>query len=165
MKRKLILVAVTVACLVGLGMFFHSPPSVMDVVTGASPKAKKAEQDAAVLEGGYVFCISKQNVPDSAVRELLRSSAAGEAVEFSEPVSIRLYVVQNDYALVRYAEGLCDRLNDAGADAELKQYSSTMLISRAMSGKYEAFIASDELFDVSALEYADCIALDSAEMG
>ena len=54
MKRKLILLAVTIVFLAGFGALLHSPPSMIDAITGATPKAKKAAQAAAQLEGSYV---------------------------------------------------------------------------------------------------------------
>lgn len=42
MKRKLILLAVTIVFLAGFGALLHSPPSMIDAVTGATPKSKKA---------------------------------------------------------------------------------------------------------------------------
>mgnify|MGYP000169881961 FL=1 len=44
MKRKLILLVVTIVFLVGFGVILHSPPSMIDAVTGATPKSKKAAQ-------------------------------------------------------------------------------------------------------------------------
>lgn len=41
MKRKLILLVVTIVFLVGFGVILHSPPSMIDVVTGATPKSKR----------------------------------------------------------------------------------------------------------------------------
>ena len=58
MKRKLILLAVTIVFLAGFGVLLHSPPSMIDAVTGVTPKAKKAAQAAAQLEGSYVLGIN-----------------------------------------------------------------------------------------------------------
>ncbi len=41
MKRKLILLVVTIVFLVGFGAILHSPPSMIDAVTGATPKSKR----------------------------------------------------------------------------------------------------------------------------
>lgn len=41
MKRKLILLVVTIVFLAGFGALLHSPPSMIDAITGATPKAKK----------------------------------------------------------------------------------------------------------------------------
>ncbi len=57
MKRKLILLVVTIVFLVGFGVILHSPPSMIDAVTGATPKSKKAAQASAQLEGSYVLGI------------------------------------------------------------------------------------------------------------
>ena len=51
MKRRLILLAVVVALLAGFGALLHSPPSLVDAISGATPKAKKAEQASAQLSG------------------------------------------------------------------------------------------------------------------
>ena len=40
MKRRLILLAVVVALLAGFGALLHSPPSLVDAISGATPKAK-----------------------------------------------------------------------------------------------------------------------------
>ena len=58
MKRKLILLVVTIVFLVGFGVILHSPPSMIDAVTGATPKSKKAAQASAQLEGSYVLGIN-----------------------------------------------------------------------------------------------------------
>ena len=58
MKRKLILLAVTIVFLAGFGALLHSPLSMIDAITGATPKAKKAAQAAAQLEGSYVLGIN-----------------------------------------------------------------------------------------------------------
>ena len=55
MKRRLILLVVVIALIAGFGALLHSPPSIIDAVTGATPKAKKAAQSSAQLEGSYIF--------------------------------------------------------------------------------------------------------------
>lgn len=42
MKRKLIVLFATIAFLAGFGAMLHSPSSIMDAVTGATPKSKKS---------------------------------------------------------------------------------------------------------------------------
>ena len=42
MKRKLILLVVTIVFLVGFGAILHSPPSMIDAVTGATPQVLNA---------------------------------------------------------------------------------------------------------------------------
>ena len=41
MKRKLILLVVTIVFLAGFGALLHSPPSMIDAITGATRKQKK----------------------------------------------------------------------------------------------------------------------------
>lgn len=57
MKGKFITLVLTLGFLAAFGVFMHSPPSILDGLTGATPKAKRAAQMAAPLEGNYLFCI------------------------------------------------------------------------------------------------------------
>ena len=168
MKRRFILLVVVIALIAGFGALLHSPPSIIDVVTGATPKAKKAAQASAQLEGSYVFCMNPliDKLSDENVRERLKAFVSGktESIGTNTEVSFDIYVSETDYALVRYADSLCERLNDAGADVQVKQYSSTMLRSRAVSGTYEVFLSESALISTDAFENADYIILDSAEM-
>ena len=41
MKRKLILLVVTIVFLVGFGVILHSPPSMIDAVTGATSQKRR----------------------------------------------------------------------------------------------------------------------------
>ena len=41
MKRKLILLAVTIVFLAGFGALLHSPPSMIDAVTGEQHRSQK----------------------------------------------------------------------------------------------------------------------------
>ena len=66
MKRKLILLAVTIVFLAGFGALLHSPPSMIDAITGATPKAKKAAQAAAQLEGSYAVSYTHLTLPTKA---------------------------------------------------------------------------------------------------
>lgn len=54
MKRKLILLVVTIVFLVGFGVILHSPPSMIDVVTGATPKSKKGGSSLRTV--GRLLC-------------------------------------------------------------------------------------------------------------
>lgn len=168
MKRRLILLVVVIALIAGFGALLHSPPSIIDAVTGATPKAKKAAQASAQLEGSYVFCMNEliDKLSDEDVREQLKTFVSGktDSISADMELSFDIYVSETDYALVRYANSLCERLNDAGANVQVKQYSSTMLRSRAVSGKYEAVLSESDLVNIDALENADYIILDSAEM-
>ena len=66
MKRKLILLVVTIVFLVGFGAILHSPPSMIDAVTGATPKSKKAAQASAQLEGSYAVSYTHLTLPTKA---------------------------------------------------------------------------------------------------
>ena len=161
MKRRLILLVVVIALIAGFGALLH----IIDAVTGATPKAKKAAQSSAQLEGSYIFCMNPllDKLSDEDIREQLKAFVTGktDSIRTDTELSFDIYVSD---ALIRYADSLCERLNDAGADVQIKQYSGTMLRSRAVSGKYEAFLSESDLVSTDALENADYIILDSAEM-
>lgn len=168
LKRKLIIIVVLIAMLAGFGSLLHSPPSFVDAVTGATPKAKKTEQSQAQLEGSYIFCINCAiNGMDSAsFRDELKKLFSGESdhLSVSSGSTITVYISETDYALARYAKKLCERFAEAGIQVDLKEYSDTMLRSRVLSGKYEVFLASEDLLDITALENADYIVVSSSEM-
>lgn len=168
MKRKLILLAVTIVFLAGFGALLHSPPSMIDAITGATPKAKKAAQAATQLEGSYALCINitSDGLDDKDARSVLKELALGvsETDLMEAEIRFRLYVPETDYALVRYAKKFCDRLKQAGFSVDLKEYSNTMMLSRVVSGKYDVFLASDDFIDVTTLTQMDYLIMDSEEM-
>ena len=127
MKRRLILLVVVIALIAGFGALLHSPPSIIDAVTGATPKAKKAAQSSAQLEGSYIFCMNPllDKLSDEDIREQLKAFVTGktDSIRTDTELSFDIYVSETDYALIRYADSLCERLNDAGADVQIKQYS------------------------------------------
>lgn len=158
MKRKLILLVVTIVFLVGFGAILHSPPSMIDAVTGATPKSKKAAQASAQLEGSYVLGINmmsdgldNENTRNKLKELALDDSETNETDLMKTDISFRLYVSETDYPLVSYAKKLCDRLKQAGFSVDLKEYSNTMMLSRVVSGKYDVFLASDDFIDVTTL--------------
>lgn len=164
MKRKLILLVVTIVFLVGFGAILHSPPSMIDAVTGATPKSKK-------LEGSYVLGINmmsdgldNENTRNKLKELALDDSETNETDLMKTDISFRLYVSETDYPLVSYAKKLCDRLKQAGFSVDLKEYSNTMMLSRVVSGKYDVFLASDDFIDVTTLSQMDYMIMDSEEM-
>ena len=80
MKRKLITLVLTLGFLAAFGVFMHSPPSILDGLTGATPKAKRAAQMAAPLEGNYLFCINPEleSFSDADFRNDLKAFVSGE---------------------------------------------------------------------------------------
>lgn len=171
MKRKLILLVVTIVFLVGFGVVLHSPPSMIDAVTGATPKSKKAAQASAQLEGSYVLGINmmsdgldNENTRNKLKELALDDSETNETDLMKTDISFRLYVSETDYPLVSYAKKLCDRLKQAGFSVDLKEYSNTMMLSRVVSGKYDVFLASDDFINVTTLTQMDYMIMDSEEM-
>lgn len=168
MKRRLILLVIVIAFLAGFGTILHSPPSIVDAVTGATPKAKKEVQESAQLEGNYVLCMNtlSPKLNSENVRDEMKTIAlvtSNEKLTEAE-IGFYIYVSESDYALVKYTKKLCERFEKIGIDVKLKEYSSTMLYSRIVSGKYDVFLASEDFLDVTALEQGDYILLDSDEM-
>ena len=147
MKRKLITLVLTLGFLAAFGVFMHSPPSILDGLTGATPKAKRAAQMAAPLEGNYLFCINPALEPfsDADFRNDLKAFVSGETEVLSDAglPHMTLSVCETDYPLLCYATALCERLTAAGADVTLKQYSETMLRSRAINGRYQLLLVSE----------------------
>ena len=80
MKRRLILLVVVIALIAVFGALLHSPPSIIDAVTGATPKAKKAAQSSAQLEGSYIFCMNPllDKLSDEDIREQLKAFVTGK---------------------------------------------------------------------------------------
>lgn len=168
MKRKLILLTAVIVLMACFGKLLKSPPSIIDTVTGATPKATKEEQEAAQLDGSYYFCMNTEKgaLSEQSVREDVKAFVIGKKEELTEGSELKLtmYVMDTDYALLRYAKKLCARFKEAGADAKVKEYNSEMLFSRVLTGWYEILLAGSETFDVSLLEQADYIVLNSEEM-
>jgi hypothetical protein len=167
-KRKFILLIASIVFLAGFGTLLHSPPSVIDAISGATPKAKRALQAAAQLEGSYVFCFNTtaDDLTDKDIRKMLKEFALSNSeVDLTEmKIRFRLYVSETDYALVRYVKKLCDKFEQAGVTVELTEYSNTMLLSRVISGKYDVFLASEDFMDMTSLQQADYWMIDSNEM-
>lgn len=124
MKRRLILLVVVIALIAGFGALLHSPPSIIDAVTGATPKAKKAAQSSAQLEGSYIFCMNPllDKLSDEDIREQLKAFVTGktDSIRTDTELSFDIYVSETDYALIRYADSLCERLNDAEQRMDIK---------------------------------------------
>jgi len=167
-KGKFITLVLTLGFLAAFGVFMHSPPSILDGLTGATPKAKRAAQMAAPLEGNYLFCINPALEPfsDADFRNDLKAFVSGETEVLSDAglPHMTLSVCETDYPLLCYATALCERLTAAGADVTLKQYSETMLRSRAINGRYQLLLVSENTLDATALPDADILLLSAEEM-
>ena len=111
MKGKFITLVLTLGFLAAFGVFMHSPPSILDGLTGATPKAKRAAQMAAPLEGNYLFCINPALEPfsDADFRNDLKAFVSGETEVLSDAglPHMTLSVCETDYPLLCYATALC----------------------------------------------------------
>ena len=168
MKRRLIIIVVLIAMLFGFGALLHSPPSLVDAISGATSKAKRSERATVQMEGNYVFCINCSiNGVDSALfRGKLKKLFSGQSEDLAvgSETAITVYISETDYALVRYAKKLHEQFAKAGVNVVFKEYSDTMLRSRVLSGRYEVFLASEDLLDFTVLENADYIVVNSSEL-
>lgn len=101
MKGKFITLVLTLGFLAAFGVFMHSPPSILDGLTGATPKAKRAAQMAAPLEGNYLFCINPALEPfsDADFRNDLKAFVSGETEVLSDAglPHMTLSVCETDY--------------------------------------------------------------------
>ncbi len=120
MKRKLILLVVTIVFLQVL-VSYYVHRLLIDAVTGATPKSKKASQASAQLEGSYVLGINMMSdgLDNENTRNKLKELALDDSKQMKQilmktDISFRLYVSETDYPLVSYAKKLCDRLKQAG---------------------------------------------------
>lgn len=166
LKKKLMIALAVIVFLTAFGRLLYQPPSFMDFITGATPRRRKAEQEEAVLEGQYVFGMNTADdvLSDSALRDEVKAFVKGTSDYY--PVDSVLYidVPETDYALIRYAENLASRIENAGAQTELIKYSSTMILSRVICGKYQVFLISSDTLGHTALENTDILQMSSEEM-
>ena len=57
MKCRLILLVVVIALIAGFGALLHSPPSIIDAVTGATPKGKESSPKARHSLRAVIFSV------------------------------------------------------------------------------------------------------------
>ena len=138
LKRRLILLAVTAAFIAFMGGATHSPPSVIDAVTGATRKSKK---NTSEYNGSYIIGINTEIAEKSEIIAI----CSGEGTAMCASGHIRLFIPESE------------RLEKSGFDTEIRRYSDTMLRSRIVSEKYDIFIAADELIDSGLLHDTDYI--------
>ena len=140
MKGKFITLVLTLGFLAAFGVFMHSPPSILDGLTGATPKAKRAAQMAAPLEGNYLFCINPALEPfsDADFRNDLKAFVSGETEVLSDAglPHMTLSVCETDYPLLCYA----------------------------INGRYQLLLVSENTLDATALPDADILLLSAEEM-
>jgi hypothetical protein len=135
--------AITVASIVGLGWLQSNPPSVIDAITGATPKSK-----ASTLADTYVIGASDLETVQR-VCEILKG---GESTLNDLTVSVS----RDDIALMEYL---------SNNNLTLATYSDTMLRSRVHSGKFCVFIADSDILLTSDLDSLSYTIVSSSEMG
>jgi len=150
LKRRLILLAVTAAFIAFMGGATHSPPSVIDAVTGATRKSKK---NTSEYNGSYIIGINTEIAEKSEIIAI----CSGEGTAMCASGHIRLFIPESDSKSNSYAKEISERLEKSGFDTEIRRYSDTMLRSRIVSEKYDIFIAADELIDSGLLHDTDYI--------
>jgi hypothetical protein len=156
--------------IIGSGALLSHPPSIVDAITGATPKAKAkaaAAEAQRPLAGRYILFLGAEISRDGLI-DVVGAAAVGEQSggKLQAPENeLRLAVPDGESALGRYAEKLCARLDAAGLDVEVATYSDTMFVSRAVSGRFDLLLTPDGLFDTDLMKNADAaILLDGAEM-
>ena len=132
------------------------------------PESETCRTNGRTAGGNYLFCINPEleSFSDADFRNDLKAFVSGETeVLFDAGLPhMTLSVCKTDYPLLRYATALCERLTAAGADVTLKQHSETMLRSRAINGRYQLLLVSENMLDATALPDADILLLSAEEM-
>jgi hypothetical protein len=152
-QRWLIVLASTVLFIVVAGMFFHTPVSFVDAITGATPRStSRAESKAkAELSGTYLLCIHKRtDWADGPVGAAIVATARGNRTEplpQAPTRKLRISVPADEPALIAYAEKLSAKLNALDIQARVSSYSEVMYISRALQGSYEVLLMPKDLMD------------------
>jgi hypothetical protein len=131
MKRRVFLIVVSVIFIALIGWFMNNPPSLVDAITGATPKSKAKAAEAEPQ--GYVLAINEELAALPAIKRAL------EGEPHTGSVTVRLSVTDDSFTAHR-AEELAQRLKRSGVAAEVRAYSEMMLFSRAVAGKYELLL-------------------------
>lgn len=168
MKRKVILLALVIAFLIGFGAVLHSPSSMIDIVTGATPKSKKVSQKSVELEGNYILGINPitGQLSKDLLHENIKNAVLGKSnfMSIDKNIKVILYISKTDTALLKYMKVFSKRLEEIDINVKVKKLSDTMLRSRVVSGNYEMFLASEDVINVKSLEQENYIILNSKEM-
>ena len=143
--------AVTAAFIAFMGGATHSPPSVIDAVTGATRKSKK---NTSEYNGSYIIGINTESTLQSEIIAICSGKDTGTE---NENGNICLFIPESDSKANSFAKEISERLETSGFDTEVRQYSDTMLRSRIISRKYDIFIAAEELIDSDLLHDTDYI--------
>jgi|GEM_PF-6009895 hypothetical protein len=145
-KRGAILAAATVLFLICAGIFLRLPPSLVDAVTGATPRSRP-KPTAIKQPKPSATCMLYMNIrspglADEAIRSAIRRAVTGEPTAIPA-VSLRLAVSDDDPFPEYYAGILRERLARIGVAAEIRRYDKVMCLSRALAGKYDLLLAPE----------------------
>lgn len=121
MKRRLILLAIVIVFIAISANFAISPPSLIDAITGATPKSRARNATVQVAPASYI---------------LVKNTEA----DLSSENSVCLAIIDGDKYLKSRAEMLAEEYKSAGITLEIEEYSEVMLISRALAGKYDLLL-------------------------
>ena len=168
MKRKIILIAVTLCLLAAFGALLHSPPSLLDAISGATRRARARNIDITniIAPSEYTLFINTDIPPlnDGATRLAIRQSVLDEAAAERcslEPIYLGLAVVDGNRFLSERADMIVMQLETVGIDAQICEYSEMMFLSRAVYGKYDLLLIADgepalpDLADAESIVIAD----------
>ena len=162
-KRFVIITVSVIAVLLCAGRLCQSPPSVVDVISGATPKAHKNE--VTKLEGSYIFGINADCFDDESKMKVFFDTAQNiDSVKLADNVSLKVYIPENEKALCSYAKRLDEKLDGYNCDIDIMTFSEVMVYSKVISGRYESFLIPADVLNEQELENMYYVLLDSRDM-
>lgn len=135
-KRTLRVAILMLAAIGVIAAFAQSP---IDAFSGATPKSQRAASDR--LTGSYVF-----GVRDSANLTTYTDTISHSRKTTLPVQPLTVFVPSDDAALLDYAQKWQSRLAKQHVTIVIKPVDSTLLRSRVMAGKYDAYLASTSIF-------------------
>lgn len=147
-KRRFAIAAVLVLALFALGRFLQHPPSVMDVLSGATKKTQTAE-----LADAYALGMSQDIQIDD--KQIIIAVAAGQETQSKlSDNEIQLTVSKEDEAAQKYARKLARALEQHGTDCRVQTQPDAMLRAFAKEGKLQLFLlACDQIGEKQTQAY------------
>ena len=151
MKRRIMILCVTVAALALLGVILHTPP---DAITGATKKARAETAETNQTPAEYhLYCnMGNETLSQSVALDALEKKLHGVKTGYDfNSLVLHLSMIDDDSHATEYAAQLKPLLESAGINIQTDIYNETMLISRAVAGKYDLLLVSQGLTELPEL--------------
>lgn len=153
MLKYLLATALTLCVIAGAGIYYHSR---LDSLSSASASARRSREGDACLLG--VSPRAEAMCPG--LRESLRAILRGRAAEFRCARRLRLSCLSGEK---KSARRLAEKLERLGLRVRLRPCSAVMLRSKALSGRYDLFIAPRRVILKSDIRRLGAMALEPEE--